>query len=393
VFDAVTPAPPDPNLGLGELFRADPRDNKLDLTVGVYCDESGRTPVFEAARLAQARFISTETTKTYLPISGSTAFANVVKDLVAPNDADLHGRLEIAQTPGGTGALTVAARLLWATYPDATVWISDPSWPNHLGVFADCGLTVRTYPYYDPSDASIRFDDMLSALAEVGPHDAVVLHGCCHNPTGLDLTIPQWEAVGALLSDRGALAIIDTAYIGLGEGLDEDAAGLQVMLRSGVDVAACLSFSKNLGLYGERVGALVIAGHSPEQAASVQSRVKACVRTIYSNPPITGGAIVSTVLADPELRSIWIVELTAMRDRINSLRAALAAAVAERGLDRCRGVGAAKGMFGFSGLTNPEVLRLRDEAGIYLVGNGRMNIAALTTTTIPVFVDALEKLR
>ncbi len=392
MFDDVTPAPPDPILGLGELFRADPRDNKLDLTVGVYCDESGLTPVFEAARLAQARFIATETTKTYLPIGGSAAFANVVKDLVAPGDPDLHARLEIAQTPGGTGALTVAARLLWATYPDATVWISDPSWPNHLGVFADCGLAVRTYPYYDDSDASVRFDEMLATLAEVGPHDAVVLHGCCHNPTGLDLTAAQWDAVGALLADRGALAIIDTAYIGLGDGLEEDAAGLHAMLRSGVDVAACLSFSKNLGLYGERVGALVIAGHSPEQAASVQTRVKACVRTIYSNPPITGGAIVSTVLADAELRALWISELTEMRDRINLLRASLAAEVTDRGINRCRGVGAAKGMFGFSGLTNAEVLRLRDEAAIYLVGNGRMNIAALTTSTIPVFVDALEKL-
>lgn len=392
MFDAVQPAPPDPILGITELFKADPRTDKVNLTVGVYCDESGRTPVFASVRKAQAAFIEHETSKNYLPIPGSAAFQRVVEELVAPGDAELQARMEVSQTPGGTGALTVAARLLWATYPDATVWISDPTWPNHKGVFADCGLAVATYPYYDAEQATIRFDEMLAALDAVGPHDAVVLHGCCHNPTGLDLTVPQWEQVGALIKAKGALAIVDTAYIGLGEGVEEDAAGLRAMIASGADVAASLSFSKNLGLYGERVGALVVAGHSPEQAAVVQSRVKAVVRTIYSNPPITGGAIVAAVLSTPDLREDWLIELGEMRDRINSLRAGLAAEVASRGLDRCRGVGEAKGMFGLTGLTSDEVLRLRDESGIYLVGNGRMNIAALTTTTIPTFVDAIAAL-
>jgi aspartate/tyrosine/aromatic aminotransferase len=298
----------------------------------------------------------------------------------------------VAHTPGGTGALTVAARLLWTTYPDATVWISDPTWPNHRGIFADSGLAVATYPYYDAAYATVRFDEMVAALSQVGPHDAVVLHGCCHNPTGQDLTAAQWSELGALIAERQALAIVDTAYVGLGDGVEADVAGLHVMLESGADVAASVSFSKNLGLYGERAGALVIAGHTHDQAEQVQSKVKACVRTIYSNPPITGGAIVASVLATPELREIWLLELATVRDRINSLRAGLAAEVAARGIDRCRGTATGKGMFGLSGLTKDEVLRLRAEAGIYLVDNGRMNIAALTTATIPVFVDALEKL-
>ncbi len=392
VFADVTPAPPDPILGLGELFKADPRADKLDLTVGVYCDETGRTPVMEVVRAAQAQLIAAETSKTYQPIAGSATFAAVVKELVAPGDAATQARLEVAQAPGGTGALTVAGRLLWSTYPDATVWISDPTWPNHRGIFADCGLEVRTYPYYDADTATVRFDALLEALAAVGPHDAVVLHGCCHNPTGQDLTAAQWAQVGAVLAERGALAIVDTAYIGLGDGLEEDATGLRAMVASGADVAACLSFSKNLGLYGERAGALVVAGHSPEQAELVQSRVKACIRTIYSNPPITAGVIVATILASPELRAGWHAELAEIRDRINGLRAGLAAELAGRNLDRCRGTATGKGMFALTGLTRDEVLRLRDEAAIYLVENGRMNLAALTEATIPRFVDALEKL-
>ena len=389
MFRSVPPAPPDPILGLGELFKADDREDKLNLTVGVYCDETGRTPVFDAVREAQRRHIDAEDTKTYLPIAGSAAFADGVSALLFPADGEVLGRVRVAQAPGGTGALSVAARLTWVTDHRATVWLSDPTWPNHRPIFADADLQLASYRYYDAGAAELQPEAMIADLSAVREGDAVVLHGCCHNPTGLDLDLATWEEVGRLLAERGALAIVDLAYAGLGDGLVPDTEPVRVLADAGVDVAVCLSFSKNMGLYGERVGAMVSIAATPELADAVHSRVKACARSIYSNPPVHGGAIVSTILGDPALRDDWQSELAIMRDRINGLRAELAAELARAGVDRCPGVARGRGMFGLTGLTKEEVLHLRDTSAVYLVENGRMNIAALTTETIPAFVAAL----
>ncbi len=393
VFSSVPAAPPDPILGITEVFKADPRERKLNLTVGVYCDESGRTPVFEAIKRAERRLLEIEDSKNYLPIAGSPAFAEAVRSLVFPAaDSDLRARVAVAGTPGGTGALSVAARLLWIANPGATVWISAPTWPNHRAVFSEAGLAVEQYRYYDPATAEVLFDEMLGDLGKVQPGDAVVLHGCCHNPTGQDLTPEQWKRVGELVQERDAVAIVDNAYIGLGEGVEEDAAAGRLLALSGVDVLVCVSFSKNMGLYAERVGALVVAAPDQATCEQVQSRVKACARSIYSNPPKHGAELVPIVLGDDELRTMWLNELATMRDRINGLRFALATEIERRGLARCVGVRSGRGMFGLSGLTRDEVLQLRQQSAIYLVENGRMNIAALSAETIPGFVDALARL-
>jgi aspartate/tyrosine/aromatic aminotransferase len=307
-------------------------------------------------------------------------------------DRDLYARVGVADTPGGTGALSVAARLLWVTNPAATVWLSDPTWPNHRAVFAEAGLNVEHYRYYEPTTATVLFDEMLEDLGKAQPGDAIVLHGCCHNPTGQDLTPEQWKRVGEFMLERGTVAIVDNAYIGLGEGIEEDASAARLLSLVGVDVLVCVSFSKNMGLYAERVGALVVVAADHQTCEQVQSRVKACARSIYSNPPKHGGELVPIILGDEELRTVWLGELATMRDRINGLRFALATEIERQGLDRCVGVRAGRGMFGLSGLTKDEVAQLRDQSAIYLVDNGRLNIAALTTETIPLFVDALARL-
>ncbi|MCX7620365.1 MAG: aspartate/tyrosine/aromatic aminotransferase [Acidimicrobiales bacterium] len=393
MFSSVTAAPPDPILGITEIFKADSRNGKLNLTVGVYCDENGRTPVFGAVKQAEERLLATESSKDYLPIAGSAEFADAVLSLLFPDaDAELLGRVSVADTPGGTGALSVAARLLWRTNPASTVWISSPTWPNHFAVFADAGLSLKRYRYYEAATAAVLFDEMMEDLQKAQPGDAVLVHGCCHNPTGQDLTTDQWASLAAFLRERDLVAVVDSAYIGLGEGVEKDTAPVRLLTASGVDVLCCVSFSKNLGLYGERVGALVTAAADHQTCERVYSQVKACARSIYSNPPRHGGQLVPLILADDGLRASWLAELDGMRNRINSLRSELAAEIQRRGLTRCVGVDSGRGMFALSGLTKDEVLRLREESGIYLVDNGRMNIAALTTATIPVLVDALALL-
>ncbi len=392
MYRSVQPAPPDPILGLTELFKADDRDGKVNLTVGVYCDDSGRTPVFDAVRAAQQRHIDAEDTKTYLPIAGSAAFADGVAGLLFPGDPDAPATLRVAQAPGGTGALSVAARLTWVTNPRSTVWLSEPTWPNHKPIFADADLSVTGYRYYDAAANELQPEAMLADLSAVRDGDAVVLHGCCHNPTGFDLDLAAWEEVGRLLAERGALAVVDLAYAGIGDGLEPDTEPVRILNAAGVDLAVCLSFSKNMGLYGERVGALVTIAATAELADSVHSRVKACARSIYSNPPVHGGAIVSTILGDPELRAEWVEELATMRARINGLRVELAAELERQRVDRCPDVADGRGMFGLTGCTPAEVQRLRDEHAVYLVANGRMNVAALSTDTIPSFVAALGSL-
>ena len=393
MFRSVPGAPPDPILGLSAAFQADDRDDKINLTVGVYCEADRSTPVLDVIRTAEQRLYDTERSKTYLPITGSPLFARGVRTLLFGDDADLAARSAVADTPGGTGALSVVARLAWVTSHTTTVWISNPTWPNHRAVFADQGLGVQSYRYADASGRRLPMAELLEDLGRANAGDLVVLHGCCHNPTGADLTPSEWSQIAEVLLARGAAAVVDTAYVGLGDGIEPDTAGIRILAEAGVELFVCLSFSKNLGLYAERVGALVTVGPDAEAVHLVDSRVKACARSIYSNPPKHGGESAAIVLTDPELHAAWLDELAVMRQRINGLRAQLADQLAGAGLDLCPGVATGRGLFSLTGLTSDEVVRLRTERGIYLVENGRINVAALTEDNIPLVVDAFARLR
>ena len=392
MFRSVPGAPPDPILGLAEAFRSDPREEKLNLTVGVYCESDGTTPVLDVVRAAEQQLLETEQTKTYLPITGSPRFRDGVRELLFPGDEAIAPRVAVADTPGGTGALSVVARLAWVTSHTATIWVSDPTWPNHRAVFADAGLGVQSYRYANAAGHRVPVEELLADLGRAGAGDLVVLHGCCHNPTGADLTPEDWSRIAAVLAERGAVAVVDAAYVGLGDGVEADTAGIRTLAEAGVELFVCLSFSKNLGLYAERVGALVTVAPDPESCHTVDSRVKACARSLYSNPPKHGGEAAAIVLTDPELRAAWLEELATMRDRINGLRGQLADQLAGAGLDLCPAVDRGRGLFSLTGLTRDQVVRLREERGIYLVENGRINVAALTEETIGVLVDALGRL-
>ena len=381
MFASVPSAPPDPILGLSEAFAADDRPGKLNLTVGVYCTAEGTTPVLDVVRDAERRLAETETTKTYLPIAGSPAFAEGVSHLLFGERSDLARRAVVADTPGGTGALSVVARLAWVTEHTTTVWIPNPTWPNHRAVFSDAGLGVQTYRYADPSGRRRPLEELLADLGRTTPGDLVVLHACCHNPTGVDLSVEEVGAVAAVLADRGAVAVVDAAYVGLGDGVEPDTAGIRLLADAGVDTFVCLSFSKSLGLYAERVGALVTVASDADTAADVQSRIKACARSLYSNPPKHGGETAAIVLTDPGLRDAWLVELEAMRSRINAIRAELADALERAESPFCPGVGDGRGLFCLSGASADQVETLRRGPAVVLVGGGRVDVAAPKTRT------------
>lgn len=301
MFEKVTAAPPDAILGLTETFKKDPRPGKVNLSVGVFKDDQGRTPVLKCVKEAERRLLEGEATKTYLSIEGSPEYGRAVRELMFGADHEIvkSGRACTAQCPGGTGALRVAADFLKKLFPSATVWFSAPTWPNHQGIFKSAGLNVASYPYFDAAKNSLDFDGLLSALKTVAAGDVVCLHGCCHNPSGVDPTPAQWTQIADVLAERGALPLLDFAYQGFGRGLQEDAAGLLALARSGAELLVASSFSKNFGLYNERVGALTLVAKDAAAAETALSQIKTCVRTNYSNPPSHGGAIVAAVLADP----------------------------------------------------------------------------------------------
>lgn len=388
MFEQIEAVPPDPILGLGERFRADPRPEKLDLTVGVYKDETGVTPKFESVRRAEQRVLEAETTKVYLPIPGSGEYADQVTGLVFGDALGDRGRT--TQSPGGTGALAVAARTLAMTLGPRRVWLSQPTWANHEGVFANAGHTIERYRYYRAAERELDFDAMVEDLGSAGVGDVVVLHGCCHNPTGRDPSLEQWAQLADLLVDRGLVAVVDLAYLGLARGLRKDAEFLGPLLGAGAELFVATSFSKNLGMYRERVGALTLVARDGSTAEAVQSNVNRAVRTMYSNPPSFGASVAATVLADPELRGLWHDEVAAMRDRLNGIRAELARALSASGLPGYEGLADEYGMFTLTGLTPAQVEWLREERAVYLVGSGRANVAGLDESTIPRFVEALR---
>ena len=391
MFADLEPRAPDAILGLMERFRADERSFKISLASGVYVDETGTTPVLETVSEAERRILAVQTTKVYKPIGGDPAYTGPVRDLVvgASHPANVAGRVEVLHTPGGTGALRVAGDLIRAIRPDASVWLSTPTWPNHPQVFEAAGLRLQHYPYLG-NGGDLDLDAMLGRLREAPAGDVVVLHGCCHNPTGIDPTPGQWADIAAALVEGGLLPLLDFAYQGFGDGLEEDARGLMALLDLAPEMLIASSFSKNFALYDERVGALSIVGADATEKATLLSHAKAAVRANYSNPPAHGGEIVATVLADPDLRARWEVELADMRGRINGNRERFVAGLTDAG---ARGDFSSlmrqRGMFSLLGLSAGQVDRLRDEFAIYVVGKGRVNVAGLTKANLPQVCEAL----
>ena len=390
---SLAPAPPDPILGLTEAFRADTRPEKVNLAVGVYVDDTGVTPVIPSVLEAERRLLEKAGPKGYLPIDGRPGFKNAVRDMVFGPDHEIvrSGRSATAQTPGGTGALRGAADFLLQTGSSRTIWLSEPTWPNHPQLFTLAGFALRTYPYLDDSGRHVDAGGMLDALRSAAPGDVLLLHGSCHNPSGVDPDQETWSAIGDVVIERELLPIVDFAYQGFGFGLREDADWLTGLARPGLEFLVCTSYSKNFALYNERVGALTIVAADSGRAAAALSHVKIAIRSNYSNPPAHGGDIVETILTDPALRTRWEADLAEMRNRILGNRAALVAALVAAGVpggwDPIR---RQRGMFALLGLSADQVARLRDEFGIYVVGRGRINVAGLTTANLPRVVQAVK---
>ncbi len=385
-------APPDPILGLAEAFRNDPRPNKVNLSAGVFVDETGKTPVLATVIEAERRLAEAAATKLYRPIDGELAYRELVRDLVLGKDheAVVSGRALATQTPGGTGGLRVAADLLRQTGASETLWMSEPTWPNHPAMFQAAGFKVRSYPYTDTTGRRIDEEAMLAALGQASPGDIVLLHGACHNPTGVDPSPELWRRIGDLVEDRRLLPLVDLAYQGFGDGLREDAAGLMELVRPGAELLVSTSFSKTFSLYSERVGAMLLIARSAVDANAAQSHVKAAIRVNYSNPPAHGADIVRTILADTELRPRWEAELAGMRSRIKGNRRAVVDALEARQIPGdWSGIATQRGMFALLGLSTSQVAQLRDEHGVYVVGKGRINVAGFTPVNLDPFADAL----
>lgn len=381
MFHSLVAAPPDPILGLTEAFKKDPNPNKINLGVGVYKDAQGRTPVLASVKRAEEKLLRAEQTKNYLPIEGHAEFdAATLALLFGANHALLHsGRAVTAQAPGGTGALRVAADFIASTLGAKTVWLSDPTWPNHPNVFQAAGLKTATYPYFDRQSNDVAFESMLATLNHIPEGDVVVLHGCCHNPTGVDLTRSQWRAVATVVAERALLPVVDFAYQGFAEGLEADAAGLIELAEHCPDLLIASSYSKNFGLYNERVGALTLVAARPEAADTALSHIKRVIRANYSNPPAHGAAVVAAVLNDPELRALWETEVGEMRDRVNAMRHLFVETLHEKGVTRDFSfIARQRGMFSFSGLTPEQVKALRERHAVYVVGSGRISVAGMT---------------
>ncbi|AQP47300.1 aromatic amino acid aminotransferase [Tessaracoccus aquimaris] len=395
LFDRAELAPADPILGLTEAFNADTRPEKVNLGVGVYLGEDGKLPLMAAVRSAEERVTQQHKPKAYLGIDGMPAYRDAVRALIfgADSAALADGRIATVQTLGGTGALKVGADLLHQLSPEATVLISDPSWENHRALFTRAGFTVDAYRYYDAEAKGIDVDGMLEDLRAAAEGTVVVLHACCHNPTGYDLTGEQWDAVIDVLRERGLVPFLDMAYQGFGFGIAEDGAVVTKFIDSGLNFLLSTSYSKSFSLYGERIGSLSVVLGSAEEAKKVLSQLKIVVRTNYSNPPTEGAALVTTVLTDPELRQSWEDELGSMRERIKTLRQGLVDALAARGISDMGFIAEQLGMFSYSGLTKDQMIALRTEHGVYGLDSGRMCVAALNTGNLDYVADAIASVR
>jgi len=393
LLTAIEMAPRDPILGITEAFNADKNPNKTNLGVGVYCDDNGKVPLLKCVQMAEAQLAEKLAPRTYLPIDGLGAYDKAVQELVFGADSAIiqEKRAITVQAIGGTGALKLGADFLKRfSQPGVQVYISNPSWENHRALFESAGFVVNDYPYYDAATRGVDFAGMLAAFKAMPAGAIVLLHACCHNPTGADLTEAQWTEVIDVVKTRDLVPFLDMAYQGFGDGIVEDGKVVRRFAESGSALFVSNSFSKSFSLYGERVGALSIVAASAEEAARVLSQLKRVVRTNYSNPPIHGGQVVATVLASPELRAIWEEELAGMRMRIRELRQLMVAKLkAKAPAQDFDFVIKQRGMFSYSGLTKPQVDRLRDEFSIYAIDTGRICVAALNSRNIDAVVDAI----
>lgn len=392
MFETIIAAPADPILGLTEEFKADPRPEKINLGVGIYKDASGLTPVLTSVKKAETLLLKNEITKSYLSIQGSSQYGLAVQSLLFGEHAQIiqARRVETAQAPGGTGALRLGAEFIKRQLGDLTVWVSDPTWSNHLGIFGAAGLAIAKYRYYDAKNKCLDFSGMLSSLKTAKAGDVVLLHGCCHNPTGVDPSPEQWKELAQLCKEKGLLPMFDFAYQGFSQGIDEDATSLRIFVTICPEMLIASSFSKNFGLYNERVGALTLMGRNPEETHTSFSQVKAIARVIYSNPPAHGAAIVTEILNNPALRIEWEDELAQMRVRIKEMRELFVDTLKSEGVtidfDFIKGQ---NGMFSFSGFTKDQVERLKNEFGVYIVGSGRISVAGMTRANMAPLCKAM----
>lgn len=392
MFETVEPAPPDPILGITDAFKKDERADKINLSVGVYKDANGETPVLDSVKEAERRILAGEKTKSYKPINGDPAYGEGVREMLFGKGSALvdSGTTATCHTPGGTGALRLAADFLKQKAGVDKIWMSDPTWANHPAIFSAAGLEVGKYAYFEKSVNGLDFAAMKQSLQAVGKGEAVLLHACCHNPSGADPTLDQWKEIADVVKSRGALPVIDFAYQGFGTGLEEDAAGVRALSEVFDEMLICSSFSKNFGLYNERTGALTAKAATREAMDAVLSQLKICARTNFSNPPAHGGAIVTTILGDYGLRAQWEAELKDMRDRILGMRTAFVQGLKKAGAKQDFSfIEKQNGMFSFSGLNKDQVEALKRDHAIYIVGSGRINVAGMTQSNMDKLCKAI----
>ncbi|MGO1295880.1 MAG: amino acid aminotransferase [Vibrio sp.] len=381
MFEKIVAAPADPILGLTEEFKKDTRPEKINLGVGIYKDESGQTPVLATVKKAEAALLANEKTKSYLSIEGTADYGLAVQKLLFGDDAQIinEQRAKTAQAPGGTGALRIAAEFVKRHFGAVKIWISNPTWANHNAVFASAGLEIAQYTYYNADTNDKDFPAMVADLKQASPGDVVLLHGCCHNPTGIDPTLAEWQTLAKLVADKGLIPLFDFAYQGFATGVQEDAAGLREFAKCNSEILVASSFSKNFGLYNERVGAFTLVAANTNIANDAFSQVKKIIRAIYSNPPAHGAAVVTHILNSAELRAEWEQEVADMRQRIHEMRRLFVHTLNDKGVSADFSfIERQNGMFSFSGLNKAQVARLKDEFAIYIVGSGRISVAGMT---------------
>jgi aspartate aminotransferase len=392
VLETLKPLPPDAILGIMTLFRADPHPGKIDLSVGVYQDDRGHTPILASVKRAEKALLDVQDTKTYVAIAGNAGFNKGVEDLIYGTNHPVlkSGRVCTVQTPGGSGGLSVAGHLLARAKPNAKIYLSDPSWPNHLPLLKTAGLTLDTYPYYDFKKHRVDFEAMVKKLETIPAGEIVLIHGCCHNPCGADLSKDQWQTLTALLEKRGIVPFIDFAYQGLAEGLEDDAYGARLMAERLPELVVVTSCSKNLGLYRERVGAASFVSATAEQGKLSLANAANVARGLYSMPPDHGAAIVGKILHDKELKALWVKELEEMRVRLNGLRKLLVDKLAARKTPMDFSfIAKQRGLFSFLGISKEQVIRLRDEFHVYMIESSRINIAGINPANVDYVADSI----
>ena len=393
IYDKITEAPKDPILGLTEEFKSDKNPKKVNLSVGVYQDDDGKTPTFESVTLAEKKLIDINPSKTYKPIDGDPIFLNESLKLVLGESlySKFNSNTFGFNTPGGTGALKLASDFLYSFSNKSKVWLSNPTWPNHGPVFNSSGFEIQNYDYFDKNNHKIDFKKMIDSISSIPENDIIVLHGCCHNPTGADMNKDQWSEITELIKKKNLITVCDFAYQGLGDGVEEDAAGVRNLIKELDNLIICSSYSKNFGLYSERVGCLIYHTKNLNNYSSVQSNFKKVARTIYSNPPSHGSDIVKTILSDDFLRKIWMENLDNAKNRIIDMRKSLISNLIDENCSRNFDfIANQKGMFSFTGLTENEVAQLKEKFSIYIVKSGRINVAGITSSNVNYIAKAIS---